>query len=330
MVRNKNIKILINFFLGPLLFVWLIFSIYTQIRHQPNLEASWIHIREAFHSRQVIYLILIMLLMLVNWGLEALKWKLSVAVVYPVKFVQAFKAVLSGVSFSITIPNRIGDYLGRILYMPDGKRLKAISLTVTGSLAQLLVTFVAGTLGLLVLKNKLVLSGLADAVTYQFALFGMISATLILTLFYFNLGFVEKLLEQWFRKSRYLYLVEAIRAFGMQRLSWLLLLSGGRYLVFILQYILAFRLFNVDISVLNIVCVMTLVFAALAIIPSIVLLELGIRGQVSLKLVGLFTANSLGVLFTSLTIWFINLVIPALAGSLLILSIKVFKKRNEV
>jgi hypothetical protein len=329
MVRNKNIKILTNFFLGPLLFLWLIFSIYTQVRHQPNLEASWFRIREAFHSTRVIYLVIIILLMFLNWGLEAFKWKISVAVVYPVKFIQAFKAVLSGVSFSITIPNRVGDYLGRILYMPEGKRLKAISLTIIGSLAQLLVTLVTGTIGLIVLKNRLIASGVADAVTYQFALFGMLSATILLTIFYFNLGFVENLLEQWFRRSRYLYLINAINDFGKQRLSWLLLLSAGRYLIFILQYILAFRLFNVEISLLNIVWTMTLVFAALAVIPSIVLLELGIRGQVSLKLVGLFTANSLGILFTSLTIWFINLVIPALAGSLLMLSIKVFKKRNE-
>jgi hypothetical protein len=118
-----------------------------------------------------------------------------------------------------------------------------------------------------------------------------------------------------------------VQSFGMQRLGQLLLLSGARYAVFISQYILAFRLFGVDVSLLNAVWIMSLVFLALAVIPSIVLLEVGIRGQVSLQLVGLFTANSLGILLTSVTIWAVNLMIPALAGAVLILSVKVFKRQ---
>ena len=38
MQLGKNIKIFINYFLGPLLFVWLAFSIYKQILRQPQLE----------------------------------------------------------------------------------------------------------------------------------------------------------------------------------------------------------------------------------------------------------------------------------------------------
>jgi hypothetical protein len=188
----------------------------------------------------------------------------------------------------------------------------------------------AGTAGLVLLKAALISDGMLDAIAWRFAFVGMLTSSLLLALFYYNLGSVEKLIEQWFRKSRYLYLVEALRSFGSNRLNTILAFSAFRYLIFIFQYILAFRLFEVNVNLFQLVAVMTLVFAALAIIPSIVLLELGIRGQVSLKLVGLFTANSLGILFTSLTIWFINLVIPALAGSLLMLSVKVFKKRNEI
>jgi hypothetical protein len=225
------------------------------------------------------------------------------------------------------MPNRVGDYLGRILYLPDGKRLKVISLTVIGSISQLLITLLAGIVGFIVLKESLIASGKLHAIAYQFGLFGLLAAALLLTLFYFNLPAFEKALERWFPKSSYLYLVEAVQSFGMQRLGHLLLLSGVRYAVFISQYILAFRLFGVDVSLLNVVWVMSLVFLALAVIPSIVLLEVGIRGQVSLQLVGLFTANSLGILLTSVTIWAVNLMIPALAGAVLILSVKVFKRQ---
>jgi hypothetical protein len=43
----------------------------------------------------------------------------------------------------------------------------------------------------------------------------------------------------------------------------------------------------------------------------------------------LFSTNSLGISITTATIWIINLVLPAIAGSLLILSVKIFKNRNE-
>jgi len=67
----------------------------------------------------------------------------------------------------------------------------------------------------------------------------------------------------------------------------------------------------------------------LAIIPTFAIAELGVRGKVSLKLIELFSTNSLGISIATATIWIINLVLPAIAGSLLILSIKIFKNRNE-
>ncbi len=68
-------------------------------------------------------------------------------------------------------------------------------------------------------------------------------------------------------------------------------------------------------------------FLALAVIPSITLVELGVRGEISLQLIGIFAANNLGILLTSISIWFMNLIMPALAGSVLMLSIKVFKRK---
>jgi hypothetical protein len=73
----------------------------------------------------------------------------------------------------------------------------------------------------------------------------------------------------------------------------------------------------------------SVVFLVLAIIPTFAIAELGIRGEISLKIIGLFSSNTLGILWTTATIWAINLVIPAVAGSLLILGIKIFKNRNE-
>ncbi len=44
---------------------------------------------------------------------------------------------------------------------------------------------------------------------------------------------------------------------------------------------------------------------------------------------GMFTANALAVGLAVASIWFINLALPAIVGSILFLGIKVFKRKNE-
>jgi hypothetical protein len=313
-----------NYFLGPLLFAWLSWSIYRQVLHQPHLVNSWQSLRDAFGSSRVLYLVAIFLLMGVNWGLEAVKWRILVAPVQKISFFQSYRAVLSGVSFSISTPNRIGEYLGRMLYLPEGKRLRIIALTLVGSLSQVLITLWAGVIGFIALREKMLAAGLLHPLVYQFGLFGLLFVCVLLTLFYFNIGGLEKWLESLLRKASWLNLIHALQELDMQRLGRLLLLSGARYTVFVVQYLLAFHLFSVTVSLLHASGALSLVFLALAVIPSVVLLEVGIRGQVSLKLIGLYSANSLGILLTTVTIWLITLV-----GSVLILGIKIFKQRYE-
>src|SRR5690349_24659329 len=96
---NKNIKIFLNYFLGPLLFLWLSYSIYTQVKRQPDLETSWRKIRQSLQSAEIWDLVVVIFLMIINWSIEAWKWKISIQRVQPITFLRSFKAVLSGVSF---------------------------------------------------------------------------------------------------------------------------------------------------------------------------------------------------------------------------------------
>ena len=329
MQLNKNIKNFINYFLGPLLFIWLSYSIFRQIQKQPQLEESWSHIRESFQSYNIIYLLGALILIFANWGIEAWKWLISVRTFYPIKFIQAFKAVLSGVSFSVTMPNRVGEYLGRIVYLPEGNRLKTISITLVGSFAQLLVTIITGTIGLIILKSKLIDSFPQFRIWYQFALYSLILLALIMLLMYFNVAGLVTVFNRWIKNKKYNYLVEAVQNFHSKLLLQLLLLSLLRYAVFVVQYIFVFYLFQVNIDAAQIAITMSVVFLAMAVVPSIALVEVWLRGELSIKLIGLFSSNSLGIGFTSVTVWFINLILPAIIGSLLLLNLRIFKKNEK-
>ena len=328
--QKKILRIFISSFLGPILFLWLSYSIYRQIRQQPGLEQSWQHIRQSFGSSMIWNLAGVVLLMLVNWSIETFKWKLAVQKIQRVDFFTAFKAVLSGVSFSVTTPNRVGEYLGRVLYMNDGNRLKAISLTITGSISQLIVTLVMGLAGMIILRRTIEEGSLLTPFWFDILLYGGLGVLIILTVFYFRLSWVVRWIDRLPRSRNYAWLIETLEEFNATLLMQIMSLSALRFIVFVIQYYLLFKLFEVDISLWQGWWAVSVSFLVLTAIPTIALFtDLGLRGKVSLMLVGLFSKNSLGISFTAVSIWFINLIIPALAGSLLILSIKkVFKNNN--
>ncbi len=237
--------------------------------------------------------------------------------------------MLSGVSFSVALPNRVGEYIGRMIYQPEGGRLKTISLAIVGSTAQLLATLLWGTVGLIILKKELLIAYPQLTIWYQFVLYGLLFSLLFLALFYFKVSSVVLFFSRWLRNHHYLYLVESLQNFNAGFLFKLAILSSLRYSIFLLQYIAVFYLFQVDVSAIIIMPVMSVVFLALAVIPSVALLDVGLRGEVSIRLMGLFSANSLGIGLTSVTIWAINLILPALVGTLFLWNVKLLSKNEK-
>ena len=245
-------------------------------------------------------------------------------------FITALKAVLSGVSFSVMTPNRVGEYLGRVLYMEEGKRLKAISLTIAGSISQLIVTLAMGFVALLILQKPILDNGMITAFWMKMMIYGVLVVVAILTLFYFRLAWLVRWVDRLPGSRRYAWLLESLEHFNATLLLQLLSLSTLRFIVFIIQYYLLFRLFDVDVSWWQGWWAVSLSFLVMAVIPTIALItDLGLRGKVNLQLLGMFSSNQLGISLTAVSIWFINLIIPAIAGSLLILSIrKIFKNKS--
>lgn len=328
---KRYINLFIRYFLGPLLFCWLIWFIYTQIARQPDIELAWQQILDSFNSKKIWLVIGAVVLMLINWGIEAVKWRISVKPVQEVSFQTAFKAILSGVSVSISTPYRVGEYLGRILYMNEGNKLKAVSLTVVGSISQIMVTLLMGLVGLLFMADVLAQQHILSPLWIKMIASGVCMVLVILTLFYFRLSWLVKRIDQVPAIKKFTWLINALENFNATILFSLLSLSVIRFLVFILQYYLLFRFFGVNIGFEEAWISVSLMFLVMAVVPTIALFtDLGLKGEISLKLIGIFSTNGLGITLTTISIWLINLVIPALAGSLLILSVKkVFNNRNE-
>ena len=71
-------------------------------------------------------------------------------------------------------------------------------------------------------------------------------------------------------------------------------------------------------------------FLILAAIPSFAIVELVQRGFVTKTIVGLYSTNIAGIGLATAGIWLINLIVPAIIGSLLIAGIKkIYSGKNE-
>jgi hypothetical protein len=271
--------------------------------------------------------------MLGNWSCEALKWKVLIGHIQNISFLTAFKAILSGLSVSVAMntPNGTGEYFGRILYIKKGNRIRAITLTFVGSISQLIVTLVFGTIGVFLLKEKFYNATsqnthLSLAIINGVA-YGSIAVTIALISIYFKLSWLVKLLEKIPFIAKYAYFIQKLEDLRWHELLKVLLISILRYSVFIVQYLLLLQIFNVGIDIVNAFWLITIMFLILAIVPTIALAELGVRGKISIFLFGAFSTNTLGIVLTASTIWLINLILPALAGSLFVLGIKFFRNK---
>lgn len=332
MIRNnKNIKIIFKYILVPLLGLWLFYSLYKQIKAQPNLHQSIQLIRDAPYGAQAWKFWLVILLAFFNWGFEARKWQVLLKPVQKISFYRAYKSVLSGLALSLNTPNRMGEYGGRILYVKEGSRIKAVALSIAGSISQLILTLVMGCGGLVYLlffQSKHT-GSVPDFPPFwiQIFLFISVATVSLLILFFFRLSWLVRLMEKIPSAHKLITYINVLGDFTPKLLLRLLSLSLFRYLVFAIQYILLLQVLEVDILWIDSFWMITILFLVLAIVPSFAIADLGIRGKFSTELLSIYSANTIGILGTTFGIWFINLFIPALAGSILIFGIKFFKDK---
>jgi len=311
---NKNTKIWLNSLIGIAISALLIYSLWTQVTVQLSKLDGY-----TWWRGNTPFLIVALLLVPVNLFTEVIKWKYLAASAQPISLVQAWKSYFAGIALSLVTPNRIGEYPGRILFLRKKNTIRLISVSILGAFAQFYTLFIYGLAGLVYYNvtfpgywQKLLLTGTAFIV-------------LFLTVIFFRFEYWIARFEniRWLRKFQtYGYLM---KRFSDRQQLVVLGLSMLRFLVFSFQYLMLLKWMNIDLVSFQGFLIATLYFWAIAIIPSIAFAELGVRGQVSLFLFHSFTQNTIGILAATVGLWCINLIVPALIGSILLLKVKTFK-----
>jgi hypothetical protein len=315
---NKSIKIFLKYFLGPILFGWLSWTVLKQLQAAPDLGGQWKLLAAGFSAYGLLLLILVVLLMFFQWGIEAMKWKLMLRPVVQVSLLRALKAIFSGISFSIVTPNRFGEFAGRILHLPTGTRLQGTAYTFIGNLAQLIITCSAGFMALLRYQHQVrtSLDQYGLVLTVELLLLFTPLFLLVLLFFFFGSSFiVSKLFKIPFLR-RYEDQVQQLASMRFDSLFALVFLSALRYFIFIAQYWILFQFSSIHLSFELVFGYVSVMLLWLAIVPTFSMLELGLRWQFALVLFSPLTTHTLGIAFVVTAVWLVNFMLPAFLGAL--------------
>jgi hypothetical protein len=316
-VLGKFIEIFIRRWAGPLIFCLLAWSVFVQLRAQPDLQGQLTRMSERFVGPNILYFLAAILLVIPNWGLEAMKWQLLMRGLADVRLRDAFRAVLAGAAFSLNTPNRIGEMGGRMLLVPEGLRLRSIPLTLVGGFAQLLVTLLAGMVAWWVIGANIIAEKLPVTLVPLFRLlpWAVLLFTIPSLFLYFRQGSAWDLMRSSKVLSRWQQYAEGLKAVDRQRAGQILGLSFLRFGVFALQYVLMLRGMEAGTDWGTGFLAVSVFYLLMAVVPSIALLELGLRWQYGIIIFGTFTENLVGVYAASTAIWLLNLLLPAVIGT---------------
>ena len=300
---------------------------YHKIINQKDLAHSLAQIKLSFTS---VYFWSACLLVLANWGIEAIKWQIQLLPLEKISFIKAFKSVLAGCSITMITPNRVGEYGGRIFYVKEENRLDAIPLTILGSMSQLFVTLVIGASSLIVMlyfsDNSFHLASL-PAYASSVILYLSITAAAFLLLAYLRVSLIVTFISKFKFLEKIVSHIVLLNAFSRKQLLRILFLSFLRYSIFILQYILLLQAMQVNIDFITSFKLIAIFYLIMAMAPTIGFTELPIRAAASVEVLGLYSTNIIGIQAAASAIFFINLVAPAIVGSVLIFGIKILKEK---
>ena len=307
------IKIVIVFF--------SFYFIYHQLVENKSFEELDISVLIDTVKKNKFYLVGVILMMFLNWLVEALKWRYMISKIENISIMTAYRAIFTGITVSTFTPNRIGEYGGRVFCLEKGDRIKAVFITVLCSMSQLLVTILYGSISLFILFDEI----LIDKTFLSVSL--LILLNLFLLFSYFNISHIVNFLGKFKLIKSFKKYLEVLVMYNYKDLIIAFIYSNTRYFIFSLQFIILLHVFGINISFMDAILSVMLIFFFITITPTITIAEIGVRGSVAIFVLGLFSSNDIAILSSTTLLWLINLIIPAIIGSFFIFSLKFFRSK---
>ncbi|MEL6718731.1 MAG: lysylphosphatidylglycerol synthase domain-containing protein [Bacteroidota bacterium] len=319
--RNKFINWSVKF----LVLALLSWTIYQQVFAKENAAEIWGRFQTHFVADNIHWFVLNLLLIPVNWGIEALKWQRLIRNFSNYRFWRIFQAILAGVTVGIFTPNRVGEYGGRVLLVEAEHNWKAVIATMVGSFSQLLALLSLGLLGLIYFATQYLAFDIQ--VLYTLLFLGFVLIALMLFGFY-NIDLlipIAKRIPYIHLLKKQLVHLRVLTQYSSRELTITLLYSVLRYLTYSTQYYLMLRFFGIEVSLLTGFSGIATIYLVQSSIPLPPLIDLLARGEVALFIWQRFSGDEIAILGSTFALFIFNLLVPAIIGAIFILRINVLK-----
>ena len=295
-----------------------------KIRAEENTAEVWYRIRESFFNGNWWFIVVAFVLLFFNWGIEGYKWKRLMHREYPISLFLAVKAAFAGNATGAFTPNRVGGFIGRVMYLPKDKVLIGTLNTFVGNLAQLIATIFFGVFGVLIIHlfsvKMCVGSNQTELVFWVVALIIGLCSLVLIHIYFFTGVWMDLFFRlKWFKRYEEKFKFLALHSKSV--LLEVLFYSLVRYLIFAFQFYLTLSFFDVDINFMICLALIGYLYLTITLVPTF-LGKLGVREGAAGLIFCSFSPSVSATTMGSLLLWMINVAIAAIIGGILTLFIK--------
>jgi len=322
---TASAKKLLSYSLKAAILILAFVFIYRRIDSNDNLRRFEALIADIDRNRAIFVMSCVFLLMLVNWILESLKWKYLTRELVTITIWQAVEAVFCGLTWAVFTPNRIGEYGGRVMFLPNRKRIHGVFAMAVGSFGQNLITNLLGLSALMWFVFTYLHINIAISLALTLAAFGFMALLLV---FYFNIGWLVTLLNRIKFLEKYHRFFDIMARFHTAELLNIMWFCLTRFFVFSFQYFLVIHLLIPAVPVFPMMMMVFILFFIQSALPSLDLLDVGVRSMTASAFFAYITDQNIAVMAAVSSIWFINLIIPAILGSVFVLKLRFFDRSS--
>ncbi|MBI2721599.1 MAG: flippase-like domain-containing protein [Bacteroidetes bacterium] len=266
-----------------------------------------------FSGNGIFTLLICILLIPLNWGIESYKWKIITAPVEVISFFNASRSVYSGVCLGNLAPGRATEFIAKIIFFKPENRPQITVLHFVNGMFQLSITYI---IGFVALAYKM--KSFGDAYVW-IAYTAISTAVLVIIIFIICLVKIDRVLNFLTQRiSKQKQIAVAAYKFTKIQLLQLFGLSAIRYVVFFIQMVLLIKLFagNFDATI---GFGIALYFLITTTIPMISFLEAAIRAAVALVVFKGAGISNAGLALASISVWLLNIILPSILGYIILL-----------
>jgi hypothetical protein len=261
--------------------------------------------------------------MVVNWVLEAFKWQYLAKRLVNISIWESIEAVFCGLTWAISTPNRVGEYGGRVMFLPNRKRIHGVFAMAVGAFGQIIMTNLLGLIAIVWLFYNYI-----PVSTWLFLVIILVSVlTLaILLICFFHIKGILNLINRIAFLRKYHRFFDIMGRYKTPELVRILAFSMARYVTFTIQYCIVFHLLIPQFAFFPMVMMLFVYFFVTSALPSLDLLDVGVRSFTASHLFAYVTDQKIAIIAGVSSIWLINLIIPAIIGSLFVFKLKFFDR----